>query len=52
MPISNYEGDVIGVAQIINKTSGEFPFFLLFSVQSVMHSRFSNQVHVNSPNVM
>lgn len=23
MPISNYEGDVIGVAQIINKTSGK-----------------------------
>lgn len=24
MPICNYEGDVIGVAQIINKTNGEF----------------------------
>lgn len=24
MPISNYEGDVIGVAQIINKTNGKF----------------------------
>lgn len=23
MPIANYEGDVIGVAQIINKTNGE-----------------------------
>lgn len=23
MPICNYEGDVIGVAQIINKTNGE-----------------------------
>lgn len=24
MPISNYEGDVIGVAQIINKTNGKY----------------------------
>lgn len=24
MPICNYEGDVIGVAQIINKTDGRF----------------------------
>lgn len=24
MPICNYEGDVIGVAQIINKTDGQF----------------------------
>lgn len=24
MPICNYEGDVIGVAQIINKTNGEY----------------------------
>lgn len=26
MPISNYEGDVIGVAQIINKTNGNVSF--------------------------
>ena len=26
MPITNYEGDVIGVAQIINKTNGEKAF--------------------------
>lgn len=26
MPICNYEGDVIGVAQIINKTNGEKAF--------------------------
>lgn len=25
MPICNYEGEVIGVAQIINKTNGEIP---------------------------
>lgn len=25
LPICNYEGDVIGVAQIINKTNGELP---------------------------
>lgn len=27
MPICNYEGDVIGVAQIINKTNGKRFFF-------------------------
>lgn len=26
MPICNYEGDVIGVAQIINKTNGSNEF--------------------------
>lgn len=26
MPICNYEGDVIGVAQIINKTNGKYNF--------------------------
>lgn len=31
MPICNYEGDVIGVAQIINKTNGEY-FFIFFNI--------------------
>lgn len=30
MPICNYEGDVIGVAQIINKKTGEFSLTLIF----------------------
>lgn len=29
MPICNYEGDVIGVAQIINKTNGEMNMRLM-----------------------
>lgn len=29
MPICNYEGEVIGVAQIINKTNGEEPLNLI-----------------------
>lgn len=36
MPICNYEGDVIGVAQIINKTNGKlhFSFFRAISIIS------------------
>ena len=30
MPICNYEGDVIGVAQIINKTNGKLHYLFLF----------------------
>lgn len=31
MPICNYEGDVIGVAQIINKTKGKLSTFVSFT---------------------
>lgn len=39
MPICNYEGDIIGVAQIINKTNGKLPAFnsTAFSSQLIIH---------------
>lgn len=42
MPICNYEGDVIGVAQIINKTNGKFNFFFIYRVGIIFFRNFCN----------
>lgn len=56
MPICNYEGDVIGVAQIINKTDGQYTkftfFFVLFASFKNQFPILFPQTHPNSPNAM
>lgn len=40
MPICNYEGDVIGVAQIINKTDGQSRFTILIESGEIIFFSF------------
>lgn len=42
MPICNYEGEVIGVAQIINKTNGKRNDEQIYHTYSFIHVRASN----------